>query len=166
MNNLKEFVKLGLDRSIAEFYSSDHLDGDILNVGAGNKKINGTIPIDYPEWNADTDYLPFPAGSVKEIHCYHVLEHLHSPVRLLLDFQRVLVLGGVVNIVVPYYTSQMAAQDLDHKQRFCEETWRVLFSNPYYDKNKIDWKFRIHTNFIFGIVERNMALFTQIVKEA
>jgi predicted SAM-dependent methyltransferase len=165
MNNIREFVKLGLDRDINEFYSSDDLSGIVLNVGCGNKKIKDAISIDYPEWDADKDFLPVLSDSVKEIHCYHVLEHLASPVNLLQDFQRVLVKGGVVNILVPYYTSQMAYHDLDHKHRFCEETWRVLFGNPYYDKNKIVWKFRVHTNFIFGIVERNLALFTQLVKE-
>jgi ubiquinone/menaquinone biosynthesis C-methylase UbiE len=160
---LTELVKLGLDREINEFI--DFPEGLILNIGAGNKNIDGSIIIDFPEYDADKDILPFENNSISGIHCYHFLEHVKYPAKVLADFQRVLVVGGVVNIVVPYYNSQMAHQDLDHKNFFCEETWRVLFSNPYYDKNKINWSLAVHTNFIFGIVERNLSLFTQLEKK-
>jgi predicted SAM-dependent methyltransferase len=162
--DLRELVKLGLDREINCFeeFSGDQLLR--LNVGSGNKKIPGTIDLDLPEWDADSDPIPFREGSVSEIHCYHFLEHVKFPVRVLLEFQRVLCSGGIVNIGVPYYTSQMQHHDLDHKNNFCEMTWKTLFQNPYYDKNKIEWKFQIVSNFIFGIVERNLFLFTQLRK--
>jgi ubiquinone/menaquinone biosynthesis C-methylase UbiE len=139
-------------------------EGIHLNVGAGNKKIDGAIPLDYPDWNGEIDPLPFESGSVSGIHAYHFLEHISDPVRMLQEFQRVLKIGGVVNICVPYYNSQMFAHDLDHKHAFCEETWKILFNNPYYNKNRIEWKFKIGFNMICGIVERNTALITQLVR--
>lgn len=159
---LKEFVKLGLARDIDDFANIP--EGLIVNIGAGLKLIDGAVPLDYPEWDADSMPIPFEDESVSGFHCYHFLEHTRNPVAVLLEMQRVLKPGGVINIVVPYYTSQMQAHDLDHKNRFCEETWRVLFSNPYYDKNKINWELKVHVNFIFGLVERNLSLFTQLVK--
>lgn len=163
MTNLREFVRLGLDREINNFINFPC--GKIINVGCGNKIIKNAVGIDYPEWDADKEPLPFKDNSIAGIHCYHFLEHIKDPVNMLLDFQRVLICDGVVNIVVPYYNSQMMHHDLDHKKSFCEETWKILFKNPYYDKNKIEWKFIININFIFGLVERNMSLFTQLVKK-
>jgi SAM-dependent methyltransferase len=139
-------------------------EGIVLNVGAGEKIIEGAVSIDYPEWDADRDNLRYGDETISGIHAYHFLEHVVDPVKVLLEFQRVLKPGGILNICVPYYTSQMAAHDLDHKHQFCEETWRVLFSNPYYDKNRIEWKLEVRTNMIIGIVERNLALITQMEK--
>ena len=160
---LEELFWFGMDRNIHSPVTRPA--GIVLNVGAGNKLFDHAVNLDYPEWDADIDFLPYADGEVAAIHCYHFLEHVENPVRMLQEFQRVLMVGGVVNIVVPYYTSQMQAHDLDHKHVFCEETWRVLFSNPYYNKNKIDWKLKVGTNVIMGVVERNLALVTQLIRE-
>jgi ubiquinone/menaquinone biosynthesis C-methylase UbiE len=162
VDNFKDFFEIGMDRGLGIIWKFE--DGIILNVGSGNKKIENSIPLDYPEWDADVDSIPYEDESVVGIYCYHFLEHVKKPVKVLLEFQRVLKIGGLVNIVVPYYNSQMQNQDLDHKNRFCEESWRVLFNNPYYNKNRIDWRFNINFNFICGLVERNLALLTQLEK--
>ena len=159
---IEELFWQGMDRNIPCLV--DPPGGLALNVGAGNKVIEGAIPLDYPEWDADKDPLPFDNNEISTIHAYHFLEHIRDPVGMLLEFQRTLMVGGVINIVVPYYTSQMAAHDLDHKHVFCEETWRVMLGNPYYDKHKIEWKLKVGTNVIMGVVERNLALITQLVR--
>jgi len=164
--NVQELFKLGMKRDIPELL--DFPNGPfntIINVGCGNTHIEGTIGVDYPEWDADKDALPFSDDSIDGIHAYHFLEHCKEPVKILQEFQRVLKPGGVVNIVVPYYSSLLQAQDLDHKHSFTEETWKTLFNNQYYNKNKIEWKFHIGTNIIIGVVERNMCLMTQLIKE-
>ena len=72
-----------------------------------------------------------------------------------------------MNIVVPYYTSQMMAHDLIHKQAFCEETWRNTFENEYYklaDAPEEGWKLKARLNIIIGIYERNLCLMTQLVR--
>lgn len=156
------FFKYGMDRKISELIPDVSEDKIVLNLGSGNKIIPGAIPLDYPEWDADCDYIPYKDNSVSQIHAYHFFEHCKYPAKVLQDCQRVLISGGHINICVPYYSSQMAAHDLDHKHFFTEETWKTLFKNPYYDKNKIEWKFRIGFNMICGIVERNMCLLTQL----
>ena len=160
--NIHNLFKLGMDREIPLLLPMPA--GMHLNVGCGEKKIPNTIGLDLPERDADSDDIPWGDSMVTGIHAYHFLEHVKDPVKMLLEFQRVLLPGGVVNIVVPYYTSQMAAQDLDHKSVWTEETWRVLFDNPYYNKNKVEWQFTVGVNIIIGVVERNMCLMTQLIK--
>jgi SAM-dependent methyltransferase len=167
-----EFQKLfqyGMDRVLPDLYVAPlppQRGGPMvtLNVGAGIKNIPGAYPLDLPDWNADT--MPIPQGddTVQAIHAYHFLEHLKDPIAMLREFQRVLYVGGVANIVVPYYSASIAAMDLDHKHAFNEDTWKTLFTNPYYTKNSTGWKLRVHFNLIAGIVERNLCLFTQLVK--
>lgn len=164
MNFVKIF-SMAMDRKIKEpltgFVGSDYIS---LNLGAGNKVIPNAIPLDLPEWNADVDDIPCHDDSVQQIYAYHFLEHVKEPVRILQECQRVLIPGGIMNICVPYYSSAIAHQDLDHKHFFTEETWKTLFRNKYYNKNKIEWRFEITFNLIAGIVERNICLFTQLRK--
>jgi SAM-dependent methyltransferase len=141
-----------------------------LNVGAGRQVIPDTATIDYPRWDANAEpyqFLPYLSGTFNTLYAFHFLEHCRNPIPVLLDFQRILRPGGIINIVVPYYNSQMQAHDLDHKSCYTEETWRVLFeqsAGKNYDKNQIAWELKVHACFIMGIVERNIALFTQLIK--
>ena len=157
----------GMDRIIPNLLSPPR-NGIVVHLGGNVKdQIPGRELIKYmnlPHYNAETDELPFEDGSVSCIHAYHVLEHIKNVPFLLSECQRVLKRHGVMNIVVPYYNSQMQAQDLDHKSAFCEDTWKTLFANPYYDKNEIDWRLQVGTNIIIGIKEANLCLMTQLIK--
>lgn len=164
---LAEIFELGMDRAIKPaIYDVDPDTNLVLNLGPGNKRIDGTIALEYPHWDAEKDPIPHLDGTIQQIHAYHFLEHLADPRVVLAECQRVLRVGGHMNIVVPYYSSNMASQDLDHKSFFTEDTWKTLFSNPYYDKNRngVDWKFDVHLNVIMGVAERNLALVTQLVR--
>lgn len=172
-DQLIRMFELGMDRHIMEpLPMSEWPVGRILNLGAGKKSIHGATPLDLPSWDADTDPIPYEDESIAGIHAYHFLEHLKNPVAMLAEMQRVLMPRGVVNICVPYYTSQMQAHDLTHKHVFCEDTWKNLFACPYYDRyyvgdgdrRPMEWKFSICTNIIIGVVERNLALLTQLIK--
>jgi len=163
MNSFQEFFRLAMKREIPELI---HVEGPALNLGAGFSEIPGVISlsIESTGWNADYHAIPWPDGSIATIHAYHFLEHLIDPVKVLLECQRILRVGGVMNVCVPYYSSALASQDLDHKKYFTEETWKTLFRSTGYDKNQIDWKLRERFNVICGIVERNMCLLTQLQK--
>jgi len=158
--NLQELFSIGMDRALPEF---QYRIGRSINLGAGKKFIEIAKSYDLPVWDADKQVIPEMDNSVAVIHMYHFLEHVADPINLLRDCQRVLIKGGICNIVVPYYNSQLAAQDLDHKHQFTEGTWKNLFENPYYDKNG-NWQFKVKLNIIMGLVERNLSLFTQLVK--
>ncbi len=157
------FFEAGANRVLPDFGAPE---GEIhLNLGAGHKRIAGSIPLDLPDWDSDENDIPFSDESVSVIHAYHILEHVGDPIRLLRECQRVLIPGGTLNIVVPYFRSQGAYDDLDHRHFFTEETWRTQFSSPYYDKGHDGWKFRIGLNIIMALNERNLMLFTQLIKE-
>lgn len=163
MKNLQDFFEVGMDRKVPDLITRIP-EGFELNLGCGNKKIENARGLDLPKWNADQDDIPYDDGSVSRIYAFHFFEHLYDPIRMIIECQRVLMRNGVLNIVVPYYTSQMTADDLDHKKTFCEGTWKTLFQNKYYNKNAVEWHFEIGTNIIMGVVERNLALFTQLVR--
>ena len=99
------------------------------------------------------------------IYALHFLEHVKDPIALLRECQRVLVLGGHLNIVVPHWDTQLAHSDLDHKTYWDEETWSRIFNNKYYAKDHDGWRFRIGTNVLMGIDARNLLIITQLIKE-
>lgn len=158
---LVELFNIGMMRKYPDPLKDKY--GTVLNIGAGNKPIEGAIPLDWPAWNAEIDVIPYESNSIAMIHCYHFLEHIKNVPFVLSEMRRVLIPGGHINIVVPYYNSSMQAQDLDHKSCFTENTWKVLFDSAYYQKGKVI-PMEIHTNFIMGDQEKNLCLVTQLRK--
>jgi SAM-dependent methyltransferase len=159
---IEELFKIGMKRDIPELLDPPPT-GYKLNIGSGNQIVPGFHNFDLPYWDAEKDRIPYEDSAVGAIYAFHLLEHLSDPRPLIREALRVLKKGGIFNIVVPYYTSQMQAHDLDHKTCFCEETWKQLLSSEYYSKDKISG-FKIGTNIIIGVVERNLALMTQLIK--
>ena len=138
-------------------------EGIVLNLGPGSKHIDGAIELEYPDWDAEKDNIPLMTDSVDMIHAYHILEHVRNIPFLIKEINRVLKPGGHVNIVVPYYSSQLQAQDLDHKTSFTEKSFSTLFQTSYYSKGKAE-PMKIATNFIMGDCEKNLCLVIQLVK--
>ena len=163
--SVQEFINIGMLREISELKKPHGIQ---LNLGAGEKHITGTIPLDLPLWNADFNHIPYDDQSANGIWMLHFLEHVEDPIKILKECQRVLIRGGFCNIVVPYYTSNLHHSDLDHKHTFTEQTYKKLFrQKEYYSKGQEDWEwnFDINFNLIIGVEEKNLALFTQLVKK-
>lgn len=162
---IQDLFRNGMSREIPELAHPPVGYGYDLGA-SGEKKIAGCTALGLPDWSFPEQPIPAPPDSVADIHAYHFLEHLtgDDAIKLLREVERVLVPGGVMNICVPYYSSSMQAQDLTHKSVWCETTFQTLFDNKYYDPAG-QWKLRVHTQFIMGIVERNLALFVQLVKD-
>lgn len=157
-----DFFNLGMNR---DFKDIEIPEGKcFLNLGAGNKKIQGVVPLDLSEWNANEDIIPALNGDIDGIFMIHFLEHVNDPIHVLSECHRVLRKGGLVYIVVPYGISILATQDLNHKHFFNENTWKILFNNKYYDQPLKD-KFEIKFNFIIGENQKNLCLFTQLSKK-
>lgn len=163
IKTIQDLFKIGMSRGIPTLL--EYEGGLQINIGAGTYKIlHNAEPVDYPEWDANIMQLPFEDDSVDVIHCYHFLEHMKNPVKILKDFERVLTKHGHVNIVVPYYNSHLQAKCLDHKSMFNESTWDNLFNQYSYNNGSGEWRLKVHTTFIMGVEEKNMALLTQLVK--
>lgn len=145
-------------------------DGPVLNLGAGRKQLPfSAVNLDLPQWDARKDRIPYGDGAVAGVVAFHFLEHLDGDTvsKVLWEVQRVLKTGGSMLIAVPYYNSQVQAQNLDHKSVYCEETWKNLFEDPTYQRD-VEWwgkgRLEVGFNLICGIVERNMCLLTQLVR--
>lgn len=135
-----------------------------LNLGPGNKIIRDTFALDYPEWDAENDPIPFDTASVGAIYALHFFEHLRDPRPCLRECARVLVTGGALNIVVPHAGGTAAFQDLDHKSFYVADTWKTLLDSGWYGKDKQGFPFHINFNMVMGVTERNLMLVTQLIK--
>lgn len=165
---IQDLFKIGMARNIPPLLSNQDPNSVQLNIGAGTyKTLHNATPIDLPEWDARTDSLPYNKESVDVIHCYHFLEHLdgEAAIKVLKEFEYVLKVGGHANIVTPYYNSHLQAKCLDHKSMWNESTWSNLFEQYSYDNGNGQWDLFVHTTFIMGVEEKNLALLTQLVKE-
>ena len=77
---------------------------------------------------------------------------------------------------MPHGLSDLYIEDVTHKHPFSEATWENIFANPYYDtsdsmegrrasgERPFEWRLEVRANFIMGVVWRNLALFTQMVR--
>lgn len=153
-------------------------DGIKVHLGAGQKYLDNFINLDYPEWDAEALgssgrwKLPLDDGTVSEIVTQFTFDHLEpwAVVRALRECQRVLRTGGIVNMVHPHYSSQLAHECIMHKSQFGIDTWRNIFSERQYDHTADGdtgepWRLAVNANFMYGITERNLVLVTQLVKE-
>ena len=166
IKSLEQRYFYGMKRDIA-FQPVFPSESPHLELGPGNNPMGGMdFTLDLPEWNGEHDHMPFEDSAITNIYAWHFFEHLTSDgvIHTLRECQRVLRRGGTINIMVPWYRSQMAAQDLDHKSVYTERTWEMLFQNSYYDVNKKGWRLEEVETFIMGQHERNLAIFTQLVR--
>lgn len=163
-NDLQWLFRVGMKREVPAV--AWPLQGmEILELGGGRNPIPGATNLDWPEWEAEAYSIPRPDGSIGGIYAFHFLEHLHHPVRMLRECQRVLAPGAPLTLVVPHAQCTLALQDLDHKASFVLDTWGNLLRNGYYDKGRDGWRFFIHLNITMAVTERNTAIITQLIKE-
>lgn len=162
MMDIQTLFTLGMKRDLPPLYTAE---GTALNLGAGLSEIPGAVNIDWPEWDANRQPIPAADGEIATIHAYHFLEHVEDPIRMLREIQRVLRVGGVANLCVPHYLGSMAYHDLTHKTIFAADSYSNLLCPILYTKDRDGWRLRIHFNVIIGIVERNLCVLTQLVKE-
>lgn len=143
--------------------------GQKLHLCYGNKKISGWEHLDYPQWNAEVEELPYPDEYFDSVLIMHSLDHMTAGgvVNALYEIQRVLRPGGVFTNLVPHHMSTLAYECLEHHTRWGLKTWRNIFDSPTYVpllKQEKEWKFEIGFNMIFGLEERNLVMATQLVK--
>lgn len=144
---------------------------NIINFGCGNSPIEGAINYDIDSCGGkaillDMNEYPYDieSDSADCIHCYHALEHVDFPLKTLQEFGRIIKPQAPINIVVPYWKSQMAYSSLDHKSFWSEETIKKHYYNNYY--NSIINNYGIKENFslICGLEERATVVFIQLYK--
>ena len=111
----------------------------ILNLGCGKVRIPNCIGVDrvkissYVDVVHDLDVVPYPfhKNSVDEIHMYHVLEHLHDPIKKIEEIYRILKPGGILHLRVPHFSSMGAFTDLTHIRPFGYQSFDCLVPTDY-----------------------------------
>lgn len=112
----------------------------MLNLGCGKTKIPGSIGVDKVKiedyvdviHNLETVPYPFNDNSADEIHMYHVLEHLHDPLRKMEELCRILKVDGKLYLRVPHFSSMGAFSDITHIRPFGYTSFDVLEENDYH----------------------------------
>jgi len=118
-----------------------------VNLACGQNKKDGYIGIDSVKTNVTDivhDLMTFPwpleDDSVYEMECSHFVEHI--PIQLIDgsfgmnkfmdEVWRVLMPGGTIHIMCPYYTSMRAWQDPTHTRAITDVTF------TYYNKKQVE----------------------------
>lgn len=132
----------------------------IINFGCGKTRIPESIGVDrtsipgFTDITHDLDSLPYPfeSESVDEIHCYHVLEHLSHPLRVVEEFHRLLKPNGILNIRVPHFSSHGAFTDITHIRPFSYYSFDPFIEGDYQN---------FYTSARFEILNREIKYFGQ-----
>lgn len=166
--NFETLFKQALDRDLNQLL--DPIPGLSIGLGeSGIKKFGIDLSLGLPDWRWPRDKIPAADESVAIIYAYHFLEHLtgEEAIEMLWECQRVLKVGGILQFCMPWAKAEIASQDLTHKSFWTESSFRTLMNNPYYDPSADEkkWRLRQHYLVISGIVERNICLMGQLVKE-
>jgi SAM-dependent methyltransferase len=162
--DIREWFEESRKRGIAPVLNE--AKGVILNLGSGHSPMpQPVINLDRSTgWDADLDPLPCEDNTVGAIYMHGFIDYVIDPVALLRECERVLVRGGVINIVTPHAMSELGSSDIHKKTRWTEESFPHLLHNEHYDPPGGDLKLMVQTQFIMGIVWRNLSLFTQLIR--
>jgi hypothetical protein len=165
--SLLELYEAGVDRP-QQLFISPIPNRPMLNLGAGPKEIRGTVPMDADRgWFASDGLLGYDDQSVGAVVALNFLEHLNDDDFYLTmrEVERIMMPGAPFNISVPHWSAEIAYEDQDHKRHFSEGSWHNLFRNDYYTGSvERGYKFRIATNMVMGVVQRNLCIFTQLIR--
>lgn len=114
----------------------------ILGSGPNYQHQDGVIAVDYIEaFNPDivhdlTQGLPVFHQDIlfDEVEIHHVLEHIerNADFRLIMHgIFNMLKPGGVADITVPYWKSDIAVECFEHVRFFNENSFMNFYNNPY-----------------------------------
>lgn len=138
--------------------------GRYVQLGHGNKWIEGWEHFDLPEYNAEFDVIPMPEASVDGVVTYNMLDHVSDPRRVLLAAGRVLKDNGTFTCIVPHYLGELAHSCFDHKSQFAVDSWRNALDNKH-DPSQGPLPFELGFNMILGLNEANLFLVTQMIRK-
>lgn len=97
-----------------------------LNLGSGKFSIEGYISIDKDYHDLNVFPYPFKDNEIDEILCYHILEHLENLPRAMQEIHRILKPDGLVKIKCPYFSSEGAFNNPEHKNFITTKTFKYF----------------------------------------
>lgn len=110
----------------------------VLDLGCGSRKREGAVGVDkYKHEGVDMvcdveKGIPLGDSTVSKIYATYFLEHVKDLIFVFQEMYRVLINGGEVELLVPYYNSINAFKDPTHKHFFTEETFRYFSKDKWY----------------------------------
>lgn len=129
-----------------------------LDLGCGQNVREGFLGVDIAKVDGVkyvTDLFkhpwPFKDASVEEIHASHFFEHIPQMERpkFMDECHRILIPGGKMTVIVPYYSSMRAIQDWNHMwPPVCESSF-LYFNREWRKVNKLD-HYDVHCDFDFS----------------
>ena len=124
----------------------------ILELGCGSTKTNpnsiGIDILDYPVVDIVGDIYEvlkkFPDSSVAHVSSIHFIEHVSDINQLMLELERIIKPGGVIDFKVPHFSNPYFYSDPTHINffglyTFCYMSYSDIFSRkvPTYKKNLV-----------------------------
>ena len=141
-----------------------------LNLGCGNKRLAGYVNVDLVSYGsvdiiADLNHTPFPFNedAFEEVVCDHILAHLNSFHKAIMEIVRITKDGGRIKVYASYFPSTKWFGDPDHKIPFGWRTFdgytKIVGKPKFYEK----WKLKHATNYGAGfpfIMEKRWFVFS------
>jgi hypothetical protein len=115
-----------------------------LDLGCGKNKREGFVGVDSMQFegvdiitNLAGGRWPWADGSVEEVHCSHMLEHLTASERVHFanELHRVLRKGGKATIITPHFASVRAYGDLTHQWPPVVSFWYLYLNAEWRAQN-------------------------------
>ena len=174
--NFEDLFRNGMKRSCGYIESAP--EGEIIDLGASEHRVLGATHFgrdieDGPGANWEAPILPIDNGEIAAVHTYHFLEHLRSEklARMMQEIERVLMVGGLVYMCVPWAGAGLAFANTEHESFWNEESLRHLgvhkagetrmkYHSAVVSQLVVDWLV------IAGITSFNMAMLAQLRKVA
>lgn len=136
-----------------------------LNIGCGNKKIEGYVGVDKFQCDAadyicdiENEKLPFEDNSVKAIILDNVIEHFRDIPNVINELIRVADKGAIITIITPHFSSLSSWIDpthLHHLSYFSFDHFEKGNVSHYVGKGvKIKHKKLSFGGGIFGLIAR------------
>ena len=118
-----------------------------LNFGCGRKILKDYVNADIQEGEGITSFdfnqfpYPFKDNTFDYILCKDILQCLIHPTKVLNELHRISKDKAIIKIIIPYYNSKCAYNDLENRHYFNETIFSVI-TNPklHYGLSKPNFK--------------------------
>ncbi|MFA5162187.1 MAG: class I SAM-dependent methyltransferase [Elusimicrobiales bacterium] len=119
-----------------------------LDVGCGRNKLAGYMGLDIAALPSvdivhDVNVTPWPVAdnSCDAVCMRHLIEHCDSIPRVMEEVHRILIPGGIVEIVTPHYTDTISWKDITHKWHLSTKSFEYFEPDngtSYYSKARFE----------------------------
>lgn len=143
---------------------------NILNIGCGNKKMDGAINIDIYKFDS-VDFVfdcnnkiwPWETNSIDGIYASHVIEHIEDHKSFILECHRILKRGGFLYLRVPHSSSASAIGCIGHFRTYSYNTMKDYLSRDFYlfgnkkfntVEQRLNWWYEDSDNMVMSIFSK------------